>query len=193
MSEGSEQRFIAQHLERVAQAMAGIDASQVRHLAHAVDSTVTSGGHIYFMGNGGSATTATHYVNDLVMAYFRSGLTVRATSLADNAALVTGVANDYSYDDVFEAQLKAMAREGDMAVAISASGNSPNLVRALEHANHSGLRTVAITGFDGGSLRFLAQLSVHVPTRVGDYGPTEDAHLVVNHALAAYLRSLHTA
>ncbi len=191
MRDPSGDGLVAQHLQRVAQVIGGIDAGEVRKLADSVDRKATTGGHIFFIGNGGSAATATHYVNDLVMAYFRSGMAVRATSLTDNTSLLTGVSNDYSYEEVFCVQLKALSSRGDMVIAISASGNSPNLVRAIEYGNDSGLETVAITAFDGGALKASAQLSVHVPTKNGEYGPAEDAHLVINHALATYIRSLH--
>ncbi len=162
---------------------------ELNQLANAIMETVVSGGQVFFIGNGGSATTATHYVNDLVMAYARTNRVVRTSSLSDNAALVTGISNDLSFDEVFEYQLQVLAQPGDLVVAISASGNSPNLVRAVDYANGSGIGTAAVLGFDGGALKSLAGTVVHVATGIGDYGPAEDAHLIINHAVAALIRS----
>ncbi len=184
-----ETDFLYDYLSRVRKAIDAVDPVQLHRLANAIMETVAKGGHVFFMGNGGSAATATHYVNDLVMAYARTNRVVRASSLSDNAALVTGISNDLSFDEVFEYQLRALAQPGDLIVAISASGNSPNLVRAVDYAKGAGLRTAAVLGFDGGVLKSLAGTVVHVATGIGDYGPAEDAHLVVNHAVAALIRS----
>jgi len=185
----SETEFLNNYLSRVRAAIDAVDASQLGQLANAIMDTVNAGGHVFFIGNGGSAATATHYVNDLVMAYARTNRVVRTSSLSDNAALVTGIANDMSFEEVFEYQLRALAQPGDLVVAISASGNSPNLVRALEYASGAGLRTAAVVGFDGGKLKILAEAVVHIETDLGDYGPAEDTHLIVNHAIAAWIRS----
>ena len=185
----SEIEFLNEYLSRVRAAIDAVDPVQLNKLAKVIMETVVTGGHVFFIGNGGSAATATHYVNDLVMAYARTNRVVRTSSLSDNAALVTGIANDLSFDEVFEYQLRALAQPGDLLVAISASGNSPNLVRAVGYAKGAGLSTAAVVGFDGGKLKALAQVVVHVATDLGDYGPSEDAHLVVNHASAALIRS----
>ncbi len=184
-----EVHYLNAYLLRVQAAIRSIEAVKLEQLAHAIDQTVTSNGHVFFLGNGGSATTATHYANDLVMAYARTNRVVRTSSLTDNAALVTGIANDFSFDEVFEYQLRALGQPGDLVVAISASGNSPNLVRGIEYANSIGMRTAAVLGFDGGRLKSMANFVVHVTTNVGDYGPAEDAHLIINHAVAALIRS----
>lgn len=185
----SETEFLRDYLTRVRAAIDAVDPVELKQLADAIKKTVITGGHVFFIGNGGSAATATHYVNDLVMAYARSNRVVRTSSLSDNAALVTGISNDLSFAEVFEYQLRVLAQPGDLVVAISASGNSMNLLRAVDYASLSGLRTAAIVGFDGGKLKSVAQVVVHVPTKIGDYGPAEDSHLIVNHAVAALIRS----
>ena len=111
----------------------------------------------------------------------------RAVSLADNAAVMTAIANDDGFDEVFVQQLQTRMRAQDMVVAISASGNSPNVVKAVEYANSNGAITVALTGFDGGRLREIARHGVHVPTGAGEYGPVEDAHMILDHLVGAYL------
>jgi D-sedoheptulose 7-phosphate isomerase len=164
-----------------------VDPSEVAALAEAMLSTIQSSGQVFFIGNGGSASTATHYVNDLVMATARNGKKLRAVSLSDNISLVTGIGNDYGYDEVFAYQLRAFGQPGDLVVAISASGNSPNLVAAIKYASSAGINTAAVLGFDGGILKQLAVNVVHVSTEIGEYGPVEDLHLAINHAIAAWL------
>ena len=181
------------YLTRVQEIIVAADVQSISRFADAVIDTTTSGNQVFFLGNGGSAATAAHYVNDIVMAFARAGRSVRTTSLTDNAALVTGVANDYSFNDIFQFQLKALAGPGDLAVAISASGNSPNLIRAVEYSKGAGIRTAAVLGFDGGALKNLVDCCVHLPTAQGDYGPAEDAHLIVNHAVAEVIRSRFSA
>ena len=183
----TEPEFLAKYFSRVSRLVAIIDAKQVAELAASFNVAIKHSKHIFFIGNGGSAATASHYVNDLVMACARSGRVVRTSSLTDNVSIVTGVANDYSFLEIFEYQLRVLAQPGDLVVAISASGNSPNLVRAIEYARGAGLNTAAVLGFEGGKLRELAGIVVHVPTETGEYGPSEDAHLVINHAIAALL------
>ncbi len=181
----SDEECLAAYLARVQKALATIRVEDLTRFVELIEVTVTAGAQVFFIGNGGSAATASHYVNDLVMAYVRTNRVARVSSLTDNPALVTGIANDYSFDQVFEHQLRALAQPGDLVIAISASGNSPNLVRAMEYARSVGLTTAAVLGFDGGKLKGIADAVVHVHSELGDYGPAEDAHLVINHAVAA--------
>jgi D-sedoheptulose 7-phosphate isomerase len=113
----------------------------------------------------------------------------RAVSLTDNVAVLTAIANDIAYADVFVRQLEGLLRPGDVVVAISASGNSPNVVRAIEYARSHGAVTVGLTGFDGGRLKALCDEAVHVATPPGEYGPVEDTHLVLDHLITGYLRA----
>lgn len=189
MSETPGLEFLGACMSRVEAAIATVDAGAVEPFATRIDDTVAAGGQVFFIGNGGSASTASHYVNDLVMAYSRTKRVVRTVCLTDNPSLVTGVSNDYSFDEIFSYQLRALSHVGDMLVAIQASGNSPNLIRAFDFARSSGLTTAAVVGFDGGILKALADLTIHVPTEMGDYGPTEDAHLIINHAVAGLIKA----
>ena len=185
----SDEECLAAYLARVQEAVATVRVEDLVRLVERIEVTVAAGAHVFYIGNGGSAATASHYVNDLVMAYMRTNRVVRVSSLTDNPALVTGIANDYSFEEVFEHQLRALAQPGDLVIAISASGNSPNLVRAIEYARSVGLTTAAVLGFDGGKLKGIADVVVHVHTELGDYGPAEDAHLVINHAVAGAIRA----
>ena len=144
--------------------------------------------HVYIIGNGGSASTATHFACDLSKATIVDGRRrLRVTSLTDNMALLTAWANDSSYDRVFAEQLSSLLDPGDVVIAISASGNSPNLLEAMRVARSLGATTVGLIGFTGGSLRHGVDLAVHVPSH--SYGVVEDCHLVLEHAITASTRS----
>ena len=142
---------------------------------------------VYVMGNGGSAATASHLVCDLVKtAHVPPHEPLRAFALTENGALLTAWANDSSFGGVFAEQIEALVEPGDVVIAISASGNSPNIVNGLVAARKQGARTIVLVGFDGGRARELADVTVHVPSR--NYGLVEDAHLAIGHALTAALR-----
>lgn len=143
--------------------------------------------HIFVFGNGGSASTASHLCADLSKNTRRAYLPhFRVTCLNDNMALLSAYGNDEGYDSVFVEPLKALGRAGDIAIAISASGNSPNVLRAVEAANALGLCTVGFAGFEGGKLKDLVQHPVIVPS--ASYEHIEDAHLLFCHALVATLK-----
>jgi len=139
--------------------------------------------HIFVCGNGGSASTASHFTCDILKgASYNRDMRFRITSLGDSLATLTAYSNDVSYECVFVEQLKNLAEKGDLVMCISGSGNSPNVVRAMEYANSIGCRTIALTGMDGGKLGPLAQLNIHVPAP--HMGRIEDAHMVVCHMIA---------
>ena len=146
---------------------------------------------VFFVGNGGSAATCSHFANDLIKACRREGQPgFRAVSLTDNVALMTALANDDGYENVFTGQMPDLFKKGDMLVAISASGNSPNVLAAAKLAHQLGGEVVAITGFDGGELQRFADCAVHVPSQKGEYGPVEDVHMVLDHLVTSYLAFL---
>ncbi len=145
------------------------------------------GARMFSCGNGGSASIANHMQCDHVKG-IRTGtdLSPQVLSLATNVELLTAIANDDGYENVFVYQLQSQSQPGDVLIAVSSSGRSPNIVRALTWARDSGLRTVAITGFDGGAARTAAEVSVHVDC--SNYGIVEDLHQAIMHALAQYIR-----
>jgi D-sedoheptulose 7-phosphate isomerase len=139
--------------------------------------------HIFVCGNGGSASTASHFTCDMVKgASYNRESRFRILSLADSLATLTAYSNDAGYDTVFVEQLKNFAKPGDLVMCISGSGNSPNVVRAMEYANSIGCKTLALTGRDGGKLGPLAQLNIHVGAP--HMGRIEDAHMIVCHMIA---------
>jgi D-sedoheptulose 7-phosphate isomerase len=143
--------------------------------------------HVFIAGNGGSAATASHMANDLQWGLARlGGPGLRATALSDNVPVLTAIANDRSYEDVFAVQLETLADAGDVLIVISGSGNSDNVVRAAEAARRLKLHTVGFLGMGGGKLRLMVDVAVVVPS--DDYGPIEDVHMMLDHLCTAYLR-----
>lgn len=146
-----------------------------------------NGNTVFFIGNGGSATTASHMVNDIALGLFGGGQGFRALALTDNMSSMTAIANDYGYDNVFIRQLRAYYREGDKLVIISASGNSPNVITAGKWAKKKGGKVIGLTGFDGGRLKDICDIVIHVKTCKGEYGPTEDIHGILGHLIYTWL------
>lgn len=142
---------------------------------------------IFFIGNGGSAATASHFANDIGIGTRSWNKPFKAVSLTDNNAVMTAIGNDYGYQDIFTKQLQIQLRSGDVVVAISASGNSINLINAMEYANQMGGISVGLTAFDGGRLKEVCAKGIHVPCHKGEYGPAEDAHMIIDHLVHAYL------
>lgn len=141
--------------------------------------------HIFVCGNGGSASTASHFACDIVKgASFNRESRFRIMALTDSLPTITAYSNDVSYECVFAEQLKNFAQPGDVLIAISGSGNSPNVLRAVEYANSIGCKTIALTGRDGGKLGPLAQLEIRV--REQHMGRIEDGHMIICHMLCYY-------
>lgn len=144
-----------------------------------------SGRAIFVCGNGGSASTASHFVCDIVKgASYNRDSRFRIQALTDSLPTITAYANDVSYAIVFAEQLKNFAQPGDIVMCISGSGNSPNVLQAMEYANSIGCRTLALTGRDGGKLGPMAQLDIRVPDP--HMGRIEDAHMVVCHMIGYF-------
>ena len=147
----------------------------------------TDGRTIFFFGNGGSASTASHFVVDIGKATIRGdGKRFRCVALVDNVESVTAWANDTEYSRVFSEQLRGLAQPGDVAIGISGSGNSPNVLEAMRTARALGLATVGLTGMGGGKLKGLVDVPLVVPSNSMQH--IEDVHLLVCHLLTAYLR-----
>lgn len=142
---------------------------------------------VFLCGNGGSAATASHLMCDLQKSVCGpDGRYLRAVALTDSVALITAWANDFDYRQVFEEQVSALGRRGDVLVAISGSGRSANVIRAVERANEMGLVTLGLAGFDGGTLREKAQHCIVVPS--DNMQMIEDAHLMIGHLIFSKVR-----
>ena len=180
-------KFASAYLSHIARVLQRIDPQEVARFLTTLVAARERGATIFFIGNGGSASTASHFANDLAFGVNDYERPFKALALTDNVAVMSAIGNDFGYEEIFVRQLRVLARPGDVLVAISASGNSPNLLRAFEFAATAGVTTVALTAFDGGRMKQLADVGVHVPTAPKEYGPAEDAHLVLDHLAAAYL------
>ncbi len=157
-----------------------IDIAAVERAADALRGARDTGAMIYVAGNGGSASTATHLANDLGKATKVSGLRpMRVISLSDNPSWLTALGNDEGYDRVFAGQMENFAKAGDVLIAISTSGNSANLVRAVELARERGMTTIGVLGFAGGTLMEMVDINLYLPSPKGAYGPVESAHALL--------------
>jgi D-sedoheptulose 7-phosphate isomerase len=179
--------FARGYLEYLAGIFDRLDVEAISRFAETLLDARERGARIFFFGNGGSAATASHFANDIAFCGRTWEKPFRAVSLADNVAMLTAAANDHGYDTIFTQQLRAQMEAGDVVVAISVSGNSPNVLAAVEYASANGATTIGLTGFDGGRLLELADFCVHAPTNPGEYGPAEDVHMIFDHLIGAYL------
>jgi len=183
-------RVARDYLNELTGLISAVSETEIENIVEVLDGSLARGARIFVIGNGGSAATASHVVSDLGAGLKRKGLAeFDIMSLADNYATCTAIANDISYDAIFSAQLEGQMTSDDVLVAISASGNSPNIIRAVEAAKKIGATVIGWTGFDGGQLRKLCDLSFHVATPKGAYGVVEDMHLILNHMLVAHYQA----
>ena len=172
-----------QYKAALLEAIDRIDTSRVEQAIEWFREARDGSKHIFVCGNGGSASTASHFTCDIVKgASYNRDTRFRIMALTDSLPTLTAYSNDISYECVFVEQLKNFAQAGDLVMCISGSGNSPNVVRAMEYANSIGCKTIALTGRDGGKLGPLAQLNIQVA--VPHMGRIEDAHMVVCHMIA---------
>lgn len=179
--------FASRYIDYLSDILRGINVADIRRFIDLLLDARERGATIFFIGNGGSAATASHFANDLGYGTDSYDKPFRVVSLTDNQAVVTALANDSGYDEIFVRQLRVLGRPGDVLVGISASGNSKNLIKAFDHAAVAKMQTVAITAFDGGQIMKMAQHCIHVPTAPKEYGPAEDAHMILDHLVGAFL------
>ena len=162
-----------------------IPESDLNAAAGSILQCIADQNSIWIMGNGGSASTAEHFETDL--SFIRMGNSfpkANVSALTGNSSLISAIANDIGYENVFSHQLFRKAKPGDLCILISASGNSENLIKAAIAAKEIGLNTFGLLGFDGGKLVQILDSSIIVRTEIGKYGPVEDLHLAICHALS---------
>jgi D-sedoheptulose 7-phosphate isomerase len=180
---------IYNYVNRVNAALNGVSQTSIDSALNDLSATFDSKNTIWTAGNGGSAATASHFATDLSRCNNSTGRPVKAISLCDNSSLLSAIGNDFGFEFIFSHQLSKLAVKGDLLVILSASGNSKNLLKAIEWAKSNGVNTLSLTGFDGGEAKILADTSLHVPTMIGDYGVAEDAHSMLCHFLSSQFRS----
>lgn len=184
--------FARGYLTYLASLLERLDCAAIAAAIDEMEKTRVNHNTIFIVGNGGSAATASHMANDIGMDVLKKGrpaIPFRAFALTDNAALMTAIANDDGYHNMFVNQLRIHYRPGDMLIAISASGNSPNVISAAEWVKAEGGRVIGFVGFDGGKLKEVCDLVVHVDTPKGEFGPVEDIHLILDHLIANWLQN----
>jgi len=183
----SAESYFDSYAEEMSRATKTIDPAAFDRAAGILLEAYLNGARMFSCGNGGSASIANHMQCDHVKGIrTATALSPQVLSLSTNVELLTAIANDTGYENVFVYQLQSQSAPGDVLVAVSSSGGSPNIVRALTWAREAGLRTIAITGFDGGTARSVAEVSIHVECT--NYGIVEDLHQAIMHALAQYIR-----
>lgn len=186
MSGADPKAMFTAYTDRLAAALKRLDLDAVERLAQALKSCWQSGRQVFLVGNGGSAGNAMHLANDYVYALSkRPGSGIRAHGLAANPSVVTCLANDEGYDSIYAIQLAVMARPGDVLIAFSGSGNSPNILRALEEAKRIGMTSFAVLGFSGGKAKALADVPIHVA--IDDMQVAEDLQMAVGHMIMQWL------
>jgi phosphoheptose isomerase len=179
--------YITGYRDEITRAWAGIDLAAFDRAAAMLDTAIRARRIVYACGNGGSAAISGHLLCDFLKGIQTdTPLLPRVVSLASHVELITAIANDIAYDEVFAFQLRTMASKGDVLITISSSGNSENIVRAVDWARANGVGTIAMTGFSGGRSAQRADVVLHVAAE--NYGVVEDIHQSMMHCLAQYLR-----
>lgn len=181
--------YMRNYLEELEDALDRMRLEPVEKLIHILHDARLEARQVFIMGNGGSASTASHFACDLAKSTRQKGWThFRVIGLTDNMASFSAYANDDGYDNVFVHQLDALLQPNDIVIGISTSGNSPNVLNAIRLANERQALTVGFTGFDGGKLGTLAQINVHVPSNMIEQ--VEDVHVILEHMICSSLREL---
>ncbi|MBV8777260.1 MAG: SIS domain-containing protein [Alphaproteobacteria bacterium] len=179
--------YIAAYRDESARAWASVDLAAVDRAAALLDDAIRAGRTVYACGNGGSAAISGHLLCDFLKGIQTdTALRPKIVSLASHLELITAIANDIDYAEIFAYQLRTLAQPGDVLMTISSSGNSENIVRAIDWARGHDVKSIAMTGFSGGRSKALADVVLHVAAE--NYGVVEDIHQSMMHSLAQYLR-----
>ncbi|MFZ5447607.1 MAG: D-sedoheptulose-7-phosphate isomerase [Thermodesulfobacteriota bacterium] len=190
----NEEDFIKGYLNYLSLLFSRLDTKAIARFIAELEDAYEKENTIFIVGNGGSASTASHMANDLGMDVLKKGgsnKAFRTLALTDNTSVMTAIANDDGYHNTFVNQLRIHYRPGDRLIVISASGNSPNVVAAARWVRGRGGKVLGLTGFDGGELNNLCDVVIHVNTPKGEYGPVEDIHMVMDHLVANWLQYKH--
>lgn len=179
--------FVNKYKKSLIELIEKIDTRVLEEIISKLDETEQKNGCIYILGNGGSAATGSHMVNDLGVGLKRRNIkNLKIQSLADNTPVCTAIANDIGYENIFYMQLKNILLKDDVVIAISCSGNSPNIMKAVKYAKEVGSTIIGMTGFDGGDLKQISDINFHINTSNGSYGLVEDLHMIVDHIIYSY-------
>lgn len=177
--------LISNYIEKLKSAVSAIPVESVNDLIETLEDARISGRQVFLMGNGGSASTAEHMACDLTNTINNISHRFDAISLVSNTPKLLAIANDYSYEDIFIEQIRGKIKPGTILIGISGSGKSKNLIKAAEYASTHGAKVISFTGFDGGKLKQMSDLSIHI--NVNNMQVAEDIHLSINHMLVYVL------
>jgi len=183
-------QFAKSYFDYLATLFTKMDLAAIGAFVEEVEESRREGSTLFIAGNGGSAGTASHMANDFGLDVMKKSGTdrpLRVIALTDNIPIMTAISNDDGYDNIFFYQLKMLYRTGDKLIVISASGNSPNVVTAAGWVKEQGGKVMGLIGFDGGKLKDICDISIHVRTPKGEYGPVEDIHMIIDHLVSHYL------
>lgn len=180
--------FLKSYIKKLNDILDKIDPLILRSVVDQMTLAFSRGNTVYVAGNGGSAATASHMQADFsfFVRYFTK-FRPKIIALTDNVPMITAVGNDTSFENIFVEQLRGQFVAGDVLIVISASGNSMNLVRAVEYVNDKGGMSISFIGFLGGRLNDISKIPLYTPNETGDYGPIEDVHMILNHIIVNYL------
>ena len=179
--------FFDSYLTNLKSVIDSIDINEVRNVVYLLTQCYYRKKFIYLFGNGGSGSTASHFVTDFNKVVCQNLQNkFKCICLNDNIPSLLAISNDISYDQVFKYQLQNYLTPGDLVIGISGSGNSKNVIEGIKYANSLGTETIGIVGFDGGILKKLARHSIHIPVNQMQY--VEDAHLILNHLMGNILK-----
>lgn len=181
---------LKEYFEKEIELAGKLDLNRLQEIITSLERARNASRRVFVFGNGGSAATASHFACDLGKGTIQPNLPrFKILCLNDNVSTLTAYANDTGFENIFSEPLVTFSERGDLAIAISASGNSPNIVRAVETAKGRGLVTIGLTGFDGGKIASLLDINLHIPSK--SFGHVEDLHLAATHAICEMLKLKH--
>jgi D-sedoheptulose 7-phosphate isomerase len=184
--------FASNYFNKLHQLLKAVDPAVFDRIVEQLERTRKAGSVIYLIGNGGSASIASHMANDMGVGIRRDGVEpLKILSLTDNVSTISALGNDMGYDSIFTEQLRPILHKDDLLIAMSVSGNSPNIIKAVEFARNLGVVTIGWSGFDGGQLKGLCDISFHIENEKGYYGPPEDAFMILDHLIYTYYKFEH--
>lgn len=184
--------FIDNYINNLFNIISKIDRNKVGEYINELKRCYISNNTMFIIGNGGSASTSSHIANDVTLGITKKSSLIKpfkAHSLTDNMPVITAIANDLKYEDIFIHQLRMYYQAGDILLAISASGNSPNIINAVEWVKDQNGKVISFVGFDGGKLKEISDIVIHIESLKDEYGPVEDIQLIINHLSVAWLQN----
>ena len=183
------ENIISNYIKDIDKLLKSLNSSEVSNVIHIINECYKKNRQIFIMGNGGSASTSSHFACDLGKGTIVKGKErLRVMSLSDNMALITAISNDYGYEYILSEQLENLVNEKDVVIAISASGNSPNIIKGVEYVKEKKAIVIGFTGFNGGKLRELSDICIHI--NCDNYGQIEDIHMLLCHLISQGIRHL---